>query len=69
MEASWEKVSGRKFTLAEYEDEQGKKRPEYPNLFLFSPCEIVQLYNLFASVISANPTTYTIKPNKNIKII
>jgi phage antirepressor YoqD-like protein len=29
MEASWEKVGGRKFALAEYSDEQGKIRPEY----------------------------------------
>src|SRR5690606_16109233 len=29
MEDSWEKVSGRRFALADYTDEQGKKRPEY----------------------------------------
>lgn len=29
MEPAWEKVSGRKFALAEYLDEQGKPRPMY----------------------------------------
>lgn len=29
MEPAWEKISGRKFPLAEYKDEQGKPRPMY----------------------------------------
>ena len=29
MDATWQKVSGRNFTLASYTDEQGKSRPEY----------------------------------------
>lgn len=29
MEASWEKVSGSKFRLANYQDEQNKPRPQY----------------------------------------
>ena len=29
MELSWEKISGRKFALANYQDEQGKPRPCY----------------------------------------
>lgn len=34
----------------------------YPNVFLFEPAQIANLYNMLTEIVNENPKTYNLKP-------